>query len=64
MNLLTPFMDSLPKSYFYVQHTKTGLIEITPEEFWAGRRTYSLDTKPAALYNAAHDTIKKENTNA
>ena len=64
MSLLTPFMTGLPKTYFYCKGTKEGMKIITSEEFWAGRRTYSLDTKPAAFPQTIHNTIHKENTNA
>ena len=64
MNLLTPFMAEFPKSYFYIQHTKAGIVEISAEEFWAGRQTISLETKAAALATAVHDAIYKENTYA
>ena len=63
MNLLTPFMAEFPKSYFYIQHTKAGIIEISAEEFWEGRRSGSLETKPTALATSVHDTIYKENEN-
>lgn len=65
MNLLTPFMAEFPKSYFYCVYKKDkGFVEISAEEFWAGRQTISLETKAAALATAVHDAIYKENHHA
>ncbi len=61
MSLLTPFMTGLPRTYFYFVGTKEGMKIITSEEFWAGRRSYRLNTKQAALSQAVHNTIYKEN---
>jgi hypothetical protein len=64
MNLLTPFMAEFPKSYFYIQHTKAGIVEISAEEFWDGRISGNLETRFAALPTAVHDAIYKENHHA
>ena len=65
MNLLSPFMADIPKSYFYCVYKKDkGFVEISSEEFWDGRISGNLETRFAALPTAVHDAIYKENHHA